>query len=163
MEPRELAQDAIDDAKLIDGTELYWWRDVKAQAQRAEPLAHAYLTALDENERIKKGYSKELQNIGDELSPALGYPYEEGYGWVTGDHTKTSLAMEARERIEELEKENDEMHNAFQVSARRRIELEGALRFYADEGNYVKRAYFKVGAVPIDEGARARAALKEEE
>jgi hypothetical protein len=49
--------------------------------------------------------------------------------------------MEARERIEELEKENDEMHKAFQVSARRRIELEGALREAIELIDYCGKIY----------------------
>lgn len=32
------------------------------------------------------------------LAEALGYPYDEDYGWVTGDHTVVSLALEVRRR-----------------------------------------------------------------
>ena len=33
------------------------------------------------------------------LAEALGYPHDERYGWVTGDHTVVSLAMEARRKL----------------------------------------------------------------
>jgi hypothetical protein len=30
------------------------------------------------------------------LAEALDYPYNHEYGWLTGDHTEVTLAMEAR-------------------------------------------------------------------
>jgi hypothetical protein len=32
------------------------------------------------------------------LAEALGYPHDDQYGWVTGDHTIVTLAMEVRRR-----------------------------------------------------------------
>lgn len=58
---------------------------------------------IRELERFKLGMFEEIREIESELAPALGYGWEDDYGWVTGDHTIVSLAMEARATIKELE------------------------------------------------------------
>lgn len=42
---------------------------------------------------------EEFNEIEGVLAEGLGYPYELGYGWVTGEHTPLTLAMEARRKL----------------------------------------------------------------
>ena len=41
---------------------------------------------------------REFAEIEHLLAEALGYPCDEEYGWVTGDHTPVTLAMEVKGR-----------------------------------------------------------------
>ena len=47
----------------------------------------------------EKAILRELDEVADILAEALGYTYDKDYGWVTGDHTAVTLAMEARRRL----------------------------------------------------------------
>lgn len=100
-------------------------------------------------EKLRRGYSAELKDVEAELAPALGYLYDEVYGWVTGDHTAVTLAMEARRKIERL--------------SERERELEAALRFYADPASYRRKFQNeRVSLLPDcleDNGERARQVL----
>ncbi len=42
---------------------------------------------------------EEMHEIERTLAEALGYSYDENYGWVTGDHTAVTLAMEAASKL----------------------------------------------------------------
>ena len=44
------------------------------------------------------GYQMEMMEIHAILAEGLGYPYDEDYGWLTGDHTGVTLAMEVLHR-----------------------------------------------------------------
>jgi hypothetical protein len=46
----------------------------------------------------EKAILGELAEVEAILAEALGYQHDEQYGWVIGDHTPVSLAMEVRTR-----------------------------------------------------------------
>lgn len=46
----------------------------------------------------EKSILREIGEAESVLAEALGYTFEEEYGWATGDHTVVSLAMEVRSR-----------------------------------------------------------------
>jgi hypothetical protein len=54
--------------------------------------------AIDRMQEREKGLHREMNNASDILAEALGYRHDETYGWLTGDHTVTTLAMEVRKR-----------------------------------------------------------------
>lgn len=60
-------------------------------------MGRGYLVS-DYTER-ERALLAELAEIESILARALGYPYEEQYGWIVGDHTPVSLAMEAARRV----------------------------------------------------------------
>ena len=66
---------------------------------------------VGEAERLIRGCSAELRDVQAELAPALGYEHDEEYGWVVGDHTSVTLAMEARQTIGQLSKRVDELED----------------------------------------------------
>lgn len=41
----------------------------------------------------------EMREVEAILADALGYPYDINYGWVIGDHTAVTLAMEAKDKL----------------------------------------------------------------
>jgi hypothetical protein len=53
---------------------------------------------------LEYGLFTELNEIEGVLAEALGYPYDEDYGWVVGDHTQLTLADEAAREIKQLRK-----------------------------------------------------------
>lgn len=65
-----------------------------------------------ENRRVIEGAAREGSDAEAELAPALGYKYDEEYGWITGDHTSVTLAMEASRKIAELEAENERLRGS---------------------------------------------------
>lgn len=67
------------------------------------------LERVSELEEFKKGMFQELHDTEAELARGLGYKHDANYGWVTGDHTTVTLAMEAARRISELEAENERL------------------------------------------------------
>ena len=77
---------------------------------------------IEDADRRKRAYYEEMNEAEGVLAEALGYSYDEEYGWNTGDHTVVSLAMEAREKIGELSGWVEE--------------LEEALKAYADSSNW---------------------------
>ena len=50
----------------------------------------------------EKALFGDLYEIECILAEALGYTYDEEYGWATGDHTAVSLAMEAAKKLKEV-------------------------------------------------------------
>lgn len=46
-----------------------------------------------------EGMLHEANEVEAILAKALGYPYDKDYGWVTGEHTSVTLAMEAYHKI----------------------------------------------------------------
>lgn len=44
--------------------------------------------------RVKAAYGRESMELEEILAPLAGYEYDQEYGWVVGDHTNVSLAME---------------------------------------------------------------------
>jgi len=60
----------------------------------------AELEADIENlKRRERGMLEEMREVEELLAEALGYPKDPAYGWVTGDHTPATLAMEARRKL----------------------------------------------------------------
>lgn len=47
----------------------------------------------------EKGLLEELCEIESILAEGLGYSFSEDYGWVIGNHTVVTLAMEARRKL----------------------------------------------------------------
>ncbi|MEV8372968.1 hypothetical protein AB0P21_09540 [Kribbella sp. NPDC056861] len=41
---------------------------------------------------------REMNEAASIIAEALGYPHDETYGWVIGDHTVVTLALEVRSR-----------------------------------------------------------------
>lgn len=77
----------------------------EAPGEAGTPFMVAKGTArIEELESFKEGALQELHETEEILAEALHYPHDEDYGWVTGEHTTITLAMEARRRIEELER-----------------------------------------------------------
>lgn len=87
-----------------------------AREERITELKH-------ELRRIKHGgYGAEAVETEAVLAQALGYSYDDEYGWATGDHTITTLAMEARSRIGDLNRQL-RLRQAQIDELRRRAEL----------------------------------------
>jgi hypothetical protein len=92
--------------------DLKWLRE-KIEARKNSPrkigvqlsLAHAERIAerLEEMDEFKNGMFKELHEVENILAETLDYPHDEDYGWVIGDHTGVTLAMESKDRIKDLE------------------------------------------------------------
>lgn len=57
------------------------------------------MSRLTEREKLILGELHEIEGI---LAEGLGYPHDPDYGWVVGDHTSVTLAMEARRKLTEL-------------------------------------------------------------
>lgn len=71
------------------------------------------ITELEaELRRIKHGYGTEAMETEAILAEALGYAHDEEYGWIVGDHTTVTLAMEARRRLEILQRQVSEVRHA---------------------------------------------------
>jgi hypothetical protein len=91
--------------------DLRWLQD-KIKTRKDSPrkigvqlsIAHAERIAerLEEMDEFKNAMFRELHEIEDILAEANGYPHDEDYGWVVGDHTGVTLAMEAKTLIEDL-------------------------------------------------------------
>ncbi len=100
-------------------------RENEMLKQQLDAEIHVYYSLVDEHEALKKKYEKlklkherfqigcfqELKDVENELAPALGYVWEDGYDWGTGDHTSVTLAMEAREKIEDQQKKIEELQS----------------------------------------------------
>ncbi len=93
-------------------------RENEMLKQQLDAEIHVYYSLVDEHEALKKKYEsfqkgcfQELRNVENELAPALGYVWEDGYNWVVGDHTSVTLAMEAREKIEDQQKKIEELQS----------------------------------------------------
>jgi hypothetical protein len=67
------------------------------------PIKVVLTEETEELRRFKDGALQELHEVEEILAEALGYPYDKNYGWVTGEHTTITLAMEAKRRIRDLE------------------------------------------------------------
>lgn len=65
--------------------------------------AEKLVSHIEELETLKEGMLQELADAEGELASGLEYPYDKERGWVTGEHTTVTLAMEARRKIEDLE------------------------------------------------------------
>jgi len=77
------------------------------QLAREEEAMKAYIEIQQEleeerkdNERFKKDMYAEMHDAEAVLAASLGYAYNENYGWVVGDHTVVTLAMEAARKLE---------------------------------------------------------------
>lgn len=47
---------------------------------------------------------QEIRDAENVLAEGLGYPHDEAYGYVTGDHTVVTLAMEAARELRNVQK-----------------------------------------------------------
>ena len=65
--------------------------------------AQRLLEKLEAQEEYIRGMHQELNEAEDILAEAAGYPHDEDHGWVVGDHTTITLAMEVRDRVKDLE------------------------------------------------------------
>lgn len=105
----------------------------KAQVADALPRLLDALDAADEqiadlqteNRRLIEDAAREGHDAEAELAPALGYEYDEEYGWVTGEHTSVTLAMEARRKIGELDDALDNMRTERGYHAEQTRQWEG--------------------------------------
>lgn len=71
------------------------------------------ITELEaELRRIKHGYGTEAMETEAILAEALGYAHDEEYGWIVGDHTTVTLAMEARRQLQILQRQVSEVRHA---------------------------------------------------
>jgi hypothetical protein len=52
--------------------------------------------------RRELGILREMRDVENMLAEGLGYLHDPVYGWVIGDHTPATLAMEARRRLQEV-------------------------------------------------------------
>jgi len=53
---------------------------------------------VDEYTRRERALLSQQAEVEALLAAALGYPHDERYGWVVGDHTIVTLAMEVHAR-----------------------------------------------------------------
>lgn len=51
-------------------------------------------------QRHNIGLYEEIQEAQDTLAEALGYAFDEEHGWVTGEHTVVTLALEAKSKLQ---------------------------------------------------------------
>lgn len=63
---------------------------------------HDQAATIERLTEQKNALHREQNHATDILAEALGYLHDPIYGWVTGDHSITTIAMEAAAKIREL-------------------------------------------------------------
>lgn len=69
----------------------------------------------DEINEFIHGMHLEFNEIHDTLAKALGYHYDEDYGYATGDHSPLTLAMETKGEIKRARELNQTRKNLLDI------------------------------------------------